>query len=85
VTHTIAGQDSRLIWRTTSSATNDSKAPSAWALSSDNKTIEGADSDGYYRITLMSADRLEKCYVQNAAGPRHAIVATCFMMHRAKN
>jgi hypothetical protein len=48
------------------------------ALSADSKTIEGADSDGYYRITIMSADRLEKCYVQNAVGPRHAIVATCF-------
>jgi len=78
VTHTVAGQDGRLIWGTTSSANNDSKEPFAWALSADNKTIEGADSDGYYRITIVSADRLEKCYVQNAVGPRHAIVATCF-------
>ena len=60
VTHTVAGQDGRLIWGTTSSANNDSKEPFAWALSADNKTIEGADSDGYYRITIVSADRLEK-------------------------
>ena len=85
VTHTVTGQDGRLIWGTTSSANNDSKEPFAWALSSDNKTIEGADSDGYYRITLMAADRLEKCYVQNATGPRHAIIATCFMMDQVKN
>ena len=45
VTHTVTGQDGRLIWGTTSSANNDSKEPFAWALSSDNKTIEGADSD----------------------------------------
>ena len=85
VTHTVTGQDGWLIWGTTSSANNDSEEPFAWALSADNKTIEGADSDGYYRITLMSADRFEKCYVQNATGPRHAIVATCFMMDRVKN
>jgi len=85
VTHTVAGQDGRLIWGTTSSANNDSKEPFAWALSADNKTIEGADSDGYYRITIVSAGRFEKCYVQNAVGPRHAIVATCFMMDRVKN
>ena len=85
VTHTVTGQDGRLIWGTTSSANNDSKEPFAWTLSADNKTIEGADSDGYYRITVVSADRFEKCYVQNAIGPQHAIVATCFMMDRVKD
>jgi hypothetical protein len=86
VTHTVTGQDGRLIWGTTSSANNDSKEPFAWALSSDNKTILGADTDGYYRITLVAPDRIEKCYVQSAASPpRHAIVATCFMMDRVKS
>ena len=85
VSHTVEGQEGRLIWGTTSSANNDSKEPFAWALSADNKTIEGADSDGYYRITIVSADRFEKCYVHNATGPRHSIVATCFMMDRVKN
>jgi len=50
VTHTVAGQDGPLIWGTTSSANNDSKEPFAWPLSQDNKTIVGADTDGYYRI-----------------------------------
>ena len=84
VTHRVEGQDGRLIWGTTSSANNDSKEPFAWALSSDNKTIVGADTDGYYRITIMSPDRIEKCYAQSAASPRRAIVATCFMMYRVR-
>jgi hypothetical protein len=85
VTHTVTGQDGRLLWGTTSSANNDSKEPFAWALSADNKTVVGADTDGYYRITIMSADRIEKCYTQSAASARHAIVATCFMMDRLGN
>lgn len=82
VTHTVLGQDDRLVWGTTSSANNDSKEPFAWALAADNKTIVGADTDGYYRITLLGPDRMEKCYVQNALSPRQAIVATCFVMTR---
>jgi hypothetical protein len=84
VTHRVEGQEGRLIWGTTSSANNDSREPFAWALSSDNKTIVGADTDGYYRITIMSPDRIEKCYAQSAASPRRAIVATCFMMDRVR-
>ena len=84
VTQTVAGQDGPLIWGTTSSANNDSKEPFAWALSQDNKTIVGADTDGYYRIAILSADQIEKCYAQNALGPRQAIVATCFVMNRIK-
>jgi hypothetical protein len=41
-------------------------------MSSDNRTIVGADTDGYYRITVVSGDRIEKCYVQNSAAPRQA-------------
>jgi hypothetical protein len=85
VTHTVTGQDGRLIWGTTSSANNASKEPFAWALATDNRSIIGADTDGYYRITIVSADRIEKCYAQSATGPRQAIVATCFMMDRVKN
>lgn len=84
MSHTVEGQDGRLLWGTTSSANNDSKEPFAWAMSSDNKTIVGADSDGYYLITVVSTDRIEKCYTQNKIGPRQAIVAACFMMDRVK-
>jgi hypothetical protein len=82
VTHSVLGQEGQLIWGTTSSANNDSKEPFAWALASDNETIVGADTDGYYRIALLGADRMEKCYVQTAQSPQHAIVATCFVMTR---
>ena len=80
VTHTVVGQDGPLIWGTTSSANNDS----TWALSQDNKTIAGADTDRFYRITILSSDQIERCYAQSALGPRHAIVATCFVMNRVK-
>lgn len=85
VSHTVLGQEGNLIWGTTSSANNDNKEPFAWALSSDNRTILGADTDGYYRISIVAADRIEKCYVQDRTGPRQAIVATCFMMNRVTN
>ena len=85
ITFKTPGQDGHLIWGTTSSTSNDSKEPFAWTLSADNKTIMGADTDGYYRMTIMSPNRIEKCYAQNAIGPQHAIVATCFMMDRVKN
>ena len=78
----MLGQDGRLIWGTTSAGNNDVKEPFAWAVTADNKTIIGADTDGYYRITLLSPDQMEKCYVQNAASSRQAIVATCFVMSR---
>jgi hypothetical protein len=82
VTHTVLGQDGRLIWGTTSAGNNDVKEPFAWAVTADNKTIIGADTDGYYRITILSPDQMEKCYVQNAASSRQAIVASCFVMSR---
>jgi len=85
VTHTVEGQDGRLLWGITSSANNDSREPFAWALSADNNTILGADTDGYYLITVMSPNRIEKCYAQSRNGPRQAIVATCFMMDRVQN
>ena len=83
VSHTVTGQDGRLIWGTTSSANNDNKEPFAWAMQSDNRTIVGADTDGYYQITVLSADQIEKCYAQAGAAPRQPIVATCFVMTRA--
>jgi hypothetical protein len=52
--------------------------PFAWAIASDNKTIVGADMDGYFRITLISPDS----YTHNGTSPTHAIVATCHLMDR---
>ena len=83
-THVVDGQDGRVAWGRSSSTVADTREPFAWAISSDNKSIVGSDVDGYFPITLMSPDRMEKCYVHNAARPSRSIVATCYMMDRVK-
>jgi hypothetical protein len=83
-THTVEGQDGRLAWGRSSSAVADTKEPFTWAIASDNKTIVGADMDGYFRITLISPDRMEKCYTHNGASPSRSVVATCYMMDRVR-
>jgi hypothetical protein len=83
-THTVEGQDGRVAWGRSSSKTADTKEPFAWAIASDNKTIVGADMDGYFRITLLAPDRMEKCYVHNGTSPTKSVVAACYVMERAK-
>ena len=83
-THVVEGQEGRLVWGRSSSSVADTKEPFAWAIASDNKTIVGADMDGNFRITLISPDRMEKCYTHNATSPSKSIVATCYMMNRVK-
>jgi hypothetical protein len=83
-THVVEGQDGRLAWGKSSSAVADTKEPFAWAIASDNRTIVGADMDGYFRITLVSPDRMEKCYTHNGTSPSGSVVATCHMMDRVK-
>lgn len=84
ITHTVEGQDGRLVWGTTTTPATDTREPFAWAPSEDNKTIVGADTDGYYRITLVSPDRMEKCYAHAGISLTKSIVATCLMMDRVK-
>ncbi len=83
-TYIVEGQDGRLAWGHSSSAVADTKEPFAWAMASDNKSIVGADEDGYFRITLIAPDRMEKCYVHNGVSPSRSIVATCHVMERVK-
>ena len=83
-THTVEGQDGRVAWGRSSSKVADNKEPFAWTISSDNKSIIGADVDGYFRITLLGPDRIEKCYVHNGTSPSKSIVATCYDMNRVK-
>jgi hypothetical protein len=83
-TYVVEGQDGRLAWGHSASTAANTQEPFAWAIASDNKTIAGADMDGYFQITLVSPDRMEKCYTQAAAPPSRAIVATCHMMDRTK-
>ena len=84
MTDVVEGQDGRLAWGRSSSAVMESKEPFAWAMSSDNKSIVGADLDGYFRITLLGPDRMEKCYVHNGTGATKSMVATCYAMERVK-
>ena len=83
-THTVEGQDGRVAWGRSSSKVADNKEPFVWAIASDNKSIVGADVDGYFRITLLGPDRMEKCYVHNGTGPSKSIVAACYDMTRVK-
>jgi hypothetical protein len=83
-THAVEGQEGRLAWGRSSSAVADTKEPFAWAIASDNRTIIGADMDGYFRITLVSPDRMEKCYTHNGVSPSRSVVATCYMMDRKR-
>ena len=80
----MEGQDGRVAWGPSSSAVADTKEPFVWAVASDNKSIVGADLDGYFRITLLSPERMEKCYVQNGTGPTRSVVAVCYMTDRVK-
>jgi hypothetical protein len=83
-TYMVDGQDGRLVWGRSSSTAADTKEPFAWAIASDNKTIIGADLDGYFHITLTAPDRMEKCYTHNGISPSRSVVATCHMMERVK-
>ena len=83
-TYIVDGQDGRLAWGRSSSTVADTKEPFAWAIASDNKTIIGADLDGYFHISLTAPDRMEKCYTHNAISPSRSVVATCHMMERVK-
>src|SRR6516165_1798361 len=49
-TYIVDGQDGRLAWGRSSSTAANTQEPFAWAIASDNKTIIGADMDGYFRI-----------------------------------
>lgn len=82
--HVVTGQDGRLVWGHSSSAVADTREPFAWAISRDNRTIVGADMDGYFQITLMSPNRMEKCYAHAGVSPSKSVVATCYVMDRKK-
>jgi hypothetical protein len=83
-TYVVEGQDGRVAWGRSSSAVANTQEPFAWAIAGDNKTILGADMDGYFNITLVSPDRMEKCYTQNGTSPSGSIVAACYEMDRVK-
>jgi hypothetical protein len=79
----IAGQDGRRLWGTSWSDPA-SKEPFALALSFDNRTLYGADTDGYFHLTILDKDRLECCYTHNGLSPSKSIVAACGIVERKR-
>ena len=55
-TFVVAGQEGSLAWGYNFSSASASREPFAWAVASDGKTIVGADTDGSYRLSVVSAD-----------------------------
>jgi hypothetical protein len=83
-TFVVDGQEGQLLWGHSFSSIATTNEPFAWAISSDNKTIVGADTDGYFQLVVMAPDRMEMCYNHSGLSPSGSIVATCFLMDRAK-
>src|SRR5215475_3608212 len=83
-TFVVDGQEGRLAWEYSLSTVASTNEPFAWAISADNKSVVGADTDGHFQMTVMSPDRIEMCYSHNGLSPTKSIVATCYVMERAK-
>ena len=81
----ITGQDGRLFWgEAWSSASPEVRDTLALALTADGKTIVGADNDGAHYMTLVSPDRIERCYAHPGTSPSGSIVAACGFYERVK-
>src|SRR3984957_1378996 len=70
----VEGQDGHLAWGYSYSSVAAAHVPFAWAISSNNKTIIGANNHGNFQMTVMSPDRIEMCYSHTGLDPssRHA-------------
>ena len=78
--YSIEGQEGRRFWGRIESGSR--TEPFAAAISFDNKTAHGADTNGSFDFTILSADEMELCYTQPGASPSNQIVATCFLIKR---
>ena len=45
------------------------REPFAWAISRDNRTVFGADTDGQFRLTILEPNRMELCYTHPGLSP----------------
>jgi hypothetical protein len=77
----VSGQDGRVIWGEGWSKP-DSREPFAIAIAVDGKTGYGADKDGVWAVTRISADNLEICYTHSGISPTQSIVASCGKVSR---
>ena len=79
----VEGQDGSLLWGK-SWSNPDRKEPFAATITTDGKTIIGADTDGSLTATIAGSDQLEMCYAHTALGPSQSIVASCGVVQRSK-
>lgn len=81
----ITGQDGHVLWgQAWATANPDGKETPALAIASDGKTIIGADNDGAHYMTIVSPDRIERCYAHPATSPSGSTVASCGFYDRVK-
>jgi hypothetical protein len=81
----ITGQDGRVFWGAAwASANPEIRDRLALALAADGRTLVGADEDGAHYLTLVSPDRIERCYAHPGTSPSGSIVAACGFYERVK-
>ncbi|HYD04515.1 MAG TPA: hypothetical protein VEC60_02270 [Reyranella sp.] len=83
-TFVVTDQQGGNAWGYNTSSGYATREPMAWAMASDGKTGVATDTDGYYRLTVMSPDRMEVCYTHAGLSPSRSIVAACGMADRKK-
>jgi hypothetical protein len=83
-TFVVTGQEGRNFWGHSFSANAQTNEPFAWSFAGNGRTGIGADTDGYYQISLESADQMELCYAHNRLSPSGSIVTTCATYKRVK-
>jgi len=76
-TFVVTGQEGRSVWGYNNSNVAQTNEPFAWSLTNNGRSAIGADTDGYYQVTLEAADSMELCYAHNRLSPSGSIVASC--------
>jgi hypothetical protein len=78
----VDGQDGRVIWGE-SWSNPDMREPFAMAIAVDGKSAFGADTDGMWAATRISAETIEICYAHSGLSPSQSIVASCGTLSRS--
>jgi hypothetical protein len=82
-TFDIEGQDGRLLWGK-SWSNPERKEPFVASITSDRRTLIGADTDGSMTMRIGGRGRMDLCYIHSATGPSQSMVASCGTMQRAR-
>jgi hypothetical protein len=82
-TFDVEGQDGRLLWGK-SWSNPERKEPFVASITSDRRTLIGADTDGSMTMRIGRGGRMELCYIHSATGPSQSMVASCGTMQRAR-